>query len=464
MRESMKIPWIAFAFALLAACEERVMEDEGPQYFPETPHESYEYAIRQAGLEQTALGYEWIMAGRTAMGRALRVETPYEEVGYLDPLEAGAMGYRVSAERGQLLTIQVTLESDDPSRVFLDLYRVVDDTLRPHRHEAYADSIEGSLEYFVRWTGEYVLRVQPELLRGGRYRIEIIKTNSLAFPVEGRDVTAIRSVYGDPRDGGRREHQGVDIFAPRGTPALAATDGRVRSTRTGGLGGKTVWLRDRFGQSLYYAHLDSQVVRRNQTVRAGDTVGFVGNTGNARTTPPHLHFGIYRRGAYDPFPALNPLPTTPPRLAADTGVVGGWARSTAQSAAVRASPSRRAPALGTVDQYAPMLVLGGAGSWYRVRLPDGSMGFVATRSLEPMREPLRNVELGEGGVLLGRPLATAAVRDSLAPGGEISVLGEYGDYLYVRPAKGPAGWLSRNAGATRSASGAGALSGSDGGT
>ena len=166
----------AFAFGfglfLVTACGTDDAPVEGPLFFPTTPHESYEFAIREAGLEQTALGYEWITAGRYALTRALPVQPPYEEVGYLDPLEAGAMGYRITAERGQLLRIEVDVESDEPSRVFLDLFRVVGDTLRPHRREAYADSTERSLEFFVRRDGDYVLRVQPELLRGGRYRIK----------------------------------------------------------------------------------------------------------------------------------------------------------------------------------------------------------------------------------------------------------------------------------------------------
>ena len=286
------------------------------------------------------------------------------------------MGYRVTAERGQLVRIEVEMESDEPSRVFLDLFRVVDDTLRPHRREAFADSTKQSLEFFVRRGGDYVLRVQPELLRGGRYRVTIAKGASLAFPVEGLDVSAIRSVFGDARDRGRREHHGVDIFAPRGTPVLAATDGRVRSTRIGGLGGKFVWLRDDYGQSLYYAHLDSQVVRRNQIVRRGDTIGFVGNTGNARTTPPHLHFGIYSRGPYDPIPSLNPLRSAPPRVLADTSNVGGWARTTVAALRVRTSPVHRGTVVSELARNTPMLVLGGTSSWYRVLLPDGEMGFV----------------------------------------------------------------------------------------
>jgi hypothetical protein len=94
------------------------------------------------------------------------------------------------------------------------------------------------------------------------------------------------------------------------TPALAAADGVVRGVGVTSLGGKVVWLRDEDGHALYYAHLDRQYVTEGQQVRTGDTLGFIGNTGNARTTPPHLHFGIYARGEgpVDPWYFVYRLP------------------------------------------------------------------------------------------------------------------------------------------------------------
>ncbi|MBT8319777.1 MAG: M23 family metallopeptidase, partial [Gramella sp.] len=99
-----------------------------------------------------------------------------------------------------------------------------------------------------------------------------------------------------------RQHKGIDIFAPKGTPVIAATSGKVNFSGEKGLGGKQVWLKDRKRrQSLYYAHLDSIIPGLNRVMQ-GDTLGFVGNTGNAKSTPPHLHFGIYKNniGAHDP--------------------------------------------------------------------------------------------------------------------------------------------------------------------
>ena len=203
-----------------------------------------------------------------------------------------------------------------------------------------------------------------------------------------------------------------------------------------------MWLRDAYGQSLYYAHLDRQAVRRGDVVKMGDTLGFVGNTGNARTTPPHLHFGIYSRRPYDPSPALTQLPWNPPALTADTTSVGAWARTTVAGLRVRQTPSTRGAVVGELDRYTAMLVLGGTGSWYRVALPDGTRGFVLARSIESTARPLRNAQLTDGGVLLDRPLASAAVMDSLAPGGEVWVLGSFGQFLYVQSPRGKAGWLA----------------------
>lgn len=141
----------------------------------------------------------------------------------------------------------------------------------------------------------------------GTYGIVLRTDPVLTFPVAGRSDRDIQSFWGDSRGGGERQHEGNDIFAPRGTPVVAVTDGRVRSTRVTERGGKTVWLRDAEGRGLayYYAHLDTQLVQEGDYVARGDTLGRVGNTGNARTTPPHLHFGIYRRGARDPWAYLQ---------------------------------------------------------------------------------------------------------------------------------------------------------------
>ncbi|WP_101925921.1 MULTISPECIES: M23 family metallopeptidase [Luteimonas] len=129
---------------------------------------------------------------------------------------------------------------------------------------------------------------------------------SLAMPVEGVDASRVADTYGAPR-GSDRQHEGVDIFAPRGTPVRSATQGLVTSVREGGLGGRQVWVMGPGRQRHYYAHLDdwAPLLEPGDLVQAGDMLGTVGDTGNARGTPPHLHYGVYASdGAYDPLPLL----------------------------------------------------------------------------------------------------------------------------------------------------------------
>jgi murein DD-endopeptidase MepM/ murein hydrolase activator NlpD len=120
-------------------------------------------------------------------------------------------------------------------------------------------------------------------------------------PVLGASRNAIISLYGDARDGGKRKHEGIDIFAPKGTFVVAPSDGLITSVGDNSLGGKVIWMNDtRSKHSYYFAHLDSQMVRKGMIVKRGDTLGTVGNTGNARRTRSHLHFGVYHKGSKNP--------------------------------------------------------------------------------------------------------------------------------------------------------------------
>ena len=90
-------------------------------------------------------------------------------------------------------------------------------------------------------------------------------------------------------------HHGEDIFAPYGAPILAVADGTVFSVGWNDVGGNRFWLKDKFGNEFYYAHLAafSPLAVNGAQVRAGDVIGFMGNTGDAQGTPPHLHFEIH---------------------------------------------------------------------------------------------------------------------------------------------------------------------------
>jgi Peptidase family M23 len=112
------------------------------------------------------------------------------------------------------------------------------------------------------------------------------------FPVYG--AVSFTNTFGAARaDTGW--HHGEDIFGPLGAPILAVADGTVFSVGWNDLGGNRLWLRDQSGNEFYYAHLSafSPLARNGRQVRAGDVLGFMGNTGDAEGTPVHLHFEIH---------------------------------------------------------------------------------------------------------------------------------------------------------------------------
>jgi murein DD-endopeptidase MepM/ murein hydrolase activator NlpD len=420
------------------------VEDILPSFEPPlTARESYVRSLESAGLAGTALVGDWTAAGERALASPVTIASPFAEEGYFSPHEPAALGWRFAARRGQAVAVHADVGPDTATAVFIDIFEVPRDTADPLRGIASTDTA-GIITFEPRRDAEYIVRIQPELLRGGRYNVRIRAGASLSFPVAGRSSGAIQSFFGDVRDGGARDHHGVDIFAPRGTPVLAAARGYVRSVRETGRGGKVVWLNDEArGLSLYYAHLDSQLVERGQFVDIGDTLGLVGNTGNARTTPPHLHFGIYRRGEgpTDPWWFVHVPDTTPPRLAVDTAAFGDWTRTRSEGVRLRVSPDDDAPSLAELPRHTALRVIGGAGAWFRIALPDGTSGFVAARLTEAADEPLRSTIVAQAVDLTAAPAPGAAVVANLLPGDAVPVIARFGDYLLVRKDGHPQAWL-----------------------
>jgi len=170
----------------------------------------------------------------------------------------------------------------------------------------------------------------------------------------------------------------VDIFADRGTSVVAATAGRVTSTGERGLGGKQVWMRSGlFGNSLYYAHLDSIIAKTGQRVQIGDTLGLIGNTGNARTTAPHLHFGIYEgyRGAIDPLPFIQSGGKADEVKEIEI-LTSSKATVSAAKANLRDSPSLEGQITGEAVQGDTLSVLGSTEKWVHVRSRVGDHAYV----------------------------------------------------------------------------------------
>lgn len=123
-------------------------------------------------------------------------------------------------------------------------------------------------------------------------------------PVRKIKVAQIADTYGAPR-GNDRKHQGQDIFAPRNTPVYAAADGYVWRVGENRLGGNTVWTIGAGARVYYYAHLEKYAdnLKVGDAVTTDTIIGYVGTSGNAQGTPPHLHFGVYTQSG-----AINPLP------------------------------------------------------------------------------------------------------------------------------------------------------------
>jgi len=123
------------------------------------------------------------------------------------------------------------------------------------------------------------------------------------IPIRKIKARQITDTFGAPR-GNDRQHQGQDIFAPRNTPVFSATDGYVWRIGENNLGGNTVWVIGAGGRVYYYAHLEKYApeLKVGDAVTTDTILGYVGTSGNAAGTPPHLHFGVYAAVG-----AINPL-------------------------------------------------------------------------------------------------------------------------------------------------------------
>jgi peptidoglycan LD-endopeptidase LytH len=439
-----------------------------------SPRGQYERELRAARPHGESVAAEWTATGNAAAHAASRVSVPFEEAVHFTAHRASAVAYRVTLRRADRFAAAV-----DPPRlrergVFVELFEVVPGATERLLLIARSERGAHTLRTLIPRTGEYVLLVQPRLEHGGRYRIAFgtgaqtplaatataaTVIAALTFPVHGVTMRAIGSRYGEPRDGGARAHHGVDIFAPRGTPVLAAADGRITNVANTRVGGRVIWqIADDTGLELYYAHLDAQQVRVGQRVRAGEQIGRVGNTGNARTTPPHLHFGVYLpgRAPVDPAPLLaaggaleRPVATVPPASAAradlsaaiDIGALGSWLRTAVDQAPLHASPSDGSPSVVALRAGTPIRLVGGTTAWYRVALPDGVLGFVNASAVAQLPPPQRRIGIRGRTPLLEHTTPDARPIETIYGGESVEVLGEYERHLLVRTTTGQIGWI-----------------------
>ncbi len=357
------------ALLLLFSCSNPLNKIFGKK----TAHEVYADKV-----DRSPEGKQWIAVSEKILQSPFSIQLPYRQTGHfpLDKLRAFAVQFTV--KQGEKIIADIIQKNGTSSVIYADVFKL--DGTRPV-HILSADTAKSSLSFEADETATYILRLQPALYQSASYNLSLAVAPSLGFPVAGTKAKA-GSFWGDGRDAGKRLHEGIDIFAPKLTPAVAAADGQVSKLNDGGLGGKTVWIKvtDKNIQ-LYYAHLDQQLVHEGQTVKKGDTIGLIGNTGNAKYTAAHLHFGIYNNdGAIDPWPFVNKVVKTAPAITSKD--LTGYLQFKTPVAITA----------GTKESSNPVLIpLAVNADGYIAELPDGKVmhvPFKAVKNIEKQKSPL----------------------------------------------------------------------------
>jgi murein DD-endopeptidase MepM/ murein hydrolase activator NlpD len=143
--------------------------------------------------------------------------------------------------------------------------------------------------------------------------VNYLLARRMEIPVAGVTLAQLQDTFDEGRDASR-VHRSLDILAPRGTPVVSADSGRILRMSVNALGGNTIYATDPLGRVVYYyAHLDAYQpgLTQGATIARGDTLGFVGTTGNAPKDTPHLHFQVMRMppdGKYWDGDPINPYP------------------------------------------------------------------------------------------------------------------------------------------------------------
>jgi murein DD-endopeptidase MepM/ murein hydrolase activator NlpD len=198
-----------------------------------------------------------------------------------------------------------TMPPDSVARARAAMQRVVDSVAMQHM----SDSVRAALaldSLRPTSTEEVPAYVPPVASKSGPHDTAPVDATAselaalasqLIIPVQGIAVRDLRDSYTEPRGGGSRSHQALDIPAPRNTPVFAATSGRILRKFSSKDGGNMIYSTDASEKFiLMYAHLDHYAdnLVDGMPVKQGDIIGYVGTTGNAPPDLPHLHFAIAR--------------------------------------------------------------------------------------------------------------------------------------------------------------------------
>lgn len=329
----------------------------------------------------------WEEQAELAITDSLEILLPYSEKGNFAPRSFSVYSYNLNMNTGEKLDIGVeTMEPED--LVFIELFFLENDSLKTFTKIAANELGDSFLSEEISKKGTYKIIIQPEIEANSLFILKFRKSPVYMFPVAGMGNRAMQSFWGANRDAGGRKHEGIDIFAPRGTPVVAAIDGRISSSGERGLGGKQVWLRDtKRNQSLYYAHLDSIKPLGNRRVKQGDTLGYVGNTGNAKTTPPHLHFGIYKsyRGATDPLNYIFEIETPVFDDKFEIPETFSLKVSGAQANLRNRPTIKGSEIIGNTTAGDTLQILGKVNDWYHIRTFQDKAAFVHESLVAPLK-------------------------------------------------------------------------------
>jgi peptidoglycan LD-endopeptidase LytH len=404
-----------------------------------SPHEQYSDRITNAGLHQTELGRLWFDAAKKSLNDPVDVSLPYREAGYFTAERPQATGIRFNAKRGEKLQIDLKKRPDKKFTIYMDLLQEKDPEKEP-KQLASSDSTN-IITWEVERDGNYLIRLQPELLTSGDYTLTITNGPTLAYPIKAKGTGHIQSFWSDPRDGGVRKHEGVDFFTARKTPAVAAAKGTVVTVNQNNLGGNVIWMRPA-GKNyvLYYAHLDTQLVKSGQSVDVGDTLGLVGNTGNAKYTVPHLHFGIYTLGgAIDPLYFVKPAGKEPPKIDGSLNDLGKSMQSGNKKINLHKAPGKKDGSV-MLEKNTLIRIEGATDNWYKVSLPNGQTGYVDHSTVSSLKK-IKNHLLHIQQPLYDKPDTSAARKTILAKGENVDVIGVFGDYYFVNTKDEMYGWI-----------------------
>ncbi|MGE9311721.1 peptidoglycan DD-metalloendopeptidase family protein [Niabella sp. CJ426] len=312
----------------------------------------------------------WKASHKRVMANPLQVELPYIASIQIKHVDASALVYTAAVKKGEQLIAEIRKPADT-SYFILEFFN--GNAAAGERLLTELPEKAGSTRWIARYDDSVRISLQPGINDSGIYHIKFYKQPAYQFPVAGKSNNAIQSFWGANRDGGVRSHEGIDIFAPRGTPIVSVADGRIGFAGEKGLGGKQVWLRENLaGFNVYYAHLDSFIVNSGDAVKLGDTLGFVGSTGNAAGGAPHLHFGIYGDGgAVDPLAFVKELP-----IPGDQVFTIDPHAKPARSGPLRKGPGTKYPIIIQLNKNEPLKLQAISGNWLHVTVRDSIAGFV----------------------------------------------------------------------------------------